>query len=80
MSDSSISPPNGVPQDEEKAIQNTVSESPALDSTLPPEGGLRGWLCCAGASLGLFATLGFLNALSTSFTEKLHDRTFLTLE
>lgn len=69
MSDSSISSPNDIPQDEEKAIRVPVSESRALDSTLPPEGGLRGWLCCAGASLGLFATLGFLNALSLP----LHD-------
>ncbi|PIG88339.1 hypothetical protein AARAC_001371 [Aspergillus arachidicola] len=36
-------------QDEEKAIEPpVVSESPALDSALPPEGGVRGWLCCAG--------------------------------
>ncbi|KAB8200272.1 major facilitator superfamily domain-containing protein [Aspergillus parasiticus] len=41
-------------QDEEKAIEPpVVSESPALDSALPPEGGVRGWLCCAGGSLGL---------------------------
>ncbi|KAJ5128038.1 hypothetical protein N7448_008817, partial [Penicillium atrosanguineum] len=51
-----------------------ISESPALDSTLPPEGGLRGWLCCAGGSLGLFATLGFLNAIGifqTTYQETL---------
>ncbi|GMF74873.1 unnamed protein product [Aspergillus oryzae] len=55
-------------QDEEKAIEPpVVSESPALDSDLPPEGGVRGWLCCAGGSLGLFATLGFLNALSPPY-------------
>ncbi|KAE8340295.1 hypothetical protein BDV24DRAFT_175380 [Aspergillus arachidicola] len=36
-------------QDEEKAIEPpVVSESPALDSALPPEGGVRGWLCLIG--------------------------------
>ncbi|KAJ5643634.1 uncharacterized protein N7484_006141 [Penicillium longicatenatum] len=73
MSESSIPTPIGTPQDEEKAFQPPVSESPALDS-LPPEGGLRGWLCCAGGSLGLFATLGFLNAIGifqTTYQETL---------
>jgi hypothetical protein len=71
MPDCTMQSPIGTQQDEEKAIRTpVVSESPALDSALPPEGGLRGWLCCAGGSLGLFATLGFLNALSPSFREK----------
>ncbi|KAH2397024.1 hypothetical protein KXW64_005600 [Aspergillus fumigatus] len=68
MSGSTMSPSISTQQDEEKAIQPpVVSDSPALESALPPEGELRGWLCCAGGSLGLFATLGFLNALSPSF-------------
>lgn len=64
MSDTSTPSPINTQQDEEKTLQLPVSESPVLDSALPPEGGLRGWLCCVGGSLGLFATLGFLNALS----------------
>lgn len=69
MSETTIPSPIDTSQDEEKALESPVPENPALDS-LPPEGGLRGWLCCAGGSLGLFATLGFLNALSSSFHEK----------
>ena len=76
MSGSSMQSPNGIRQDEEKAIQPSACESTALDSTLPPEGGLRGWLCCAGASLGLFATLGFLNALVSPLPQQYHDRSF----
>lgn len=67
MSDTATPSPIGTQQDEEKTLQPPVSESPPLELALPPEGGLRGWLCCAGGSLGLFATLGFLNALSPSF-------------
>ncbi|KAL3705028.1 hypothetical protein TMatcc_008700 [Talaromyces marneffei ATCC 18224] len=76
MSDISMPSPDGTQRDEEKVMQNSVSGSPALDTALPPEGGLRGWLCCAGASLGLFATLGFLNALSFLPRKNLLDRTF----
>ena len=57
-------------QDEERTMQAPVSTKPTPDPALPPEGGLRGWLCCAGGSLGFFATLGFLNALSLSFFPK----------
>ncbi|KUL83543.1 hypothetical protein ZTR_10578 [Talaromyces verruculosus] len=74
MSESGTQSLSGTQQDEEKVIQTPVSEGSVLDSTLPPEGGLRGWLCCAGASLGLFATLGFLNAIGvfqTTYQETL---------
>ncbi|KAJ5539766.1 hypothetical protein N7513_008098 [Penicillium frequentans] len=73
MSETTIPSPIGTPQDEEKGLEPPVSESPVMDS-LPPEGGLRGWLCCAGGSLGLFATLGFLNAIGifqTTYQETL---------
>lgn len=70
-----MSSPSTSQQDEEKAVEPPlVSESPALDPEIPPEGGLRGWLCCVGGSLGLFATLGFLNAIGvfqTTYQETL---------
>ena len=36
----------------------TQSEQPAI----PPEGGLQGWLCVVGSTIGLFCTFGFLAA------------------
>ncbi|KAJ5279448.1 hypothetical protein N7478_004820 [Penicillium angulare] len=70
-----MSSPSTSQQDEEKAVEPPlVSEGPTLDLGIPPEGGLRGWLCCVGGSLGLFATLGFLNAIGvfqTTYQETL---------
>ena len=34
------------------------AEQPAI----PPEGGLGGWLCVVGSTIGLFCTFGFLAA------------------
>ncbi|KAH2701057.1 hypothetical protein KXW03_004883 [Aspergillus fumigatus] len=73
MSGSTMSPSISTQQDEEKAIQPpVVSDSPALESALPPEGGLRGWLCCAGGSLGLpFADLDSIGIFQTTYQETL---------
>lgn len=31
-------------------------------SVIPPEEGVKGWLCIVGASFAMFASFGFLNA------------------
>ncbi|PLB37086.1 putative MFS transporter [Aspergillus candidus] len=74
MPDSTMPSPTSTHRDEEKTIQPPVPDNPTPDPALPPEGGLRGWLCCAGGSLGFFATLGFLNAIGifqTTYQETL---------
>lgn len=35
---------------------------PGDEPTLPPEEGVRGWMCVVGSFMALFATFGFLNA------------------
>ncbi|KAJ5739415.1 hypothetical protein N7533_012199 [Penicillium manginii] len=39
------------------------AQSSVTEENFPPEGGLQGWLCVVGATLALFSTLGFLNAI-----------------
>ena len=41
--------------DAEKAASSTKT-------SLPPEEGMKGWLCVLGAGLTLFSSFGFLNA------------------
>lgn len=51
---------NSVTEKALEAIPNDQDGKAGLE--LPPEGGLRGWLCCAGSFICLFCTFGFLNA------------------
>jgi hypothetical protein len=46
-------------QDTETATPCSNSDQGTKD--LPPEEGLRGWLCVVGGFFALFASFGFLN-------------------
>lgn len=41
---------------------NVAGKEPSAVAALPPEEGIKGWLCVFGSFLTLFCTFGFLNA------------------
>ena len=72
---------NGLPNDEEKAeVESPPPEKVPAAPQIPPEEGLRGWMCITGAFFSIMASFGFLNAYVSSYLyRKENGLTFGTL-